>query len=270
MPATMLGVSESAFSIARNGDYWEKVHWQAFASERFPSYEDFWLAHVVPLTNRGMTTERLSREHRIRFRTDAELAADGLGHEDVAVAQLHYTLLLHVGRVWQLLDQGLAFATSDAQRGRGFDSNDFFESFTRLSGASDVADEVLERRRTRGSGTYPAWDERAGGRARKAWRKREGDPLTDVRSYRNRLVHGRVVPQWGVRVFEQGTGAFHGERVMYPRIDRVQDHLDWRRAYDPANIDAVLSEFENADAIVREAWERVLDYAEASWRRHVL
>ena len=49
----MRRVSESAFSIASNGDYWEKVYWEAFASERFPSYEDFWFAHVVPLTNRG-------------------------------------------------------------------------------------------------------------------------------------------------------------------------------------------------------------------------
>jgi hypothetical protein len=35
----MLGVNQAGFSIATNGDYWEKVYWQAFASERFPSYE---------------------------------------------------------------------------------------------------------------------------------------------------------------------------------------------------------------------------------------
>ena len=63
---------------------------------------------------------------------------------------------------------------------------------------------LLERRRTRGSGTYSAWDEKAGGRARRAWRDREGDPLTDVRAYRNRLVHGRVMPQLGVQVVEVG------------------------------------------------------------------
>lgn len=44
----------------------------------------------------------------------------------------------------------------DARKGIGFDANHFFESLTRLSGASDVADELLERRRTRGTGTYPA------------------------------------------------------------------------------------------------------------------
>jgi hypothetical protein len=265
----MSRVSESAFSIASDGDDWERLFWEAFASERFPSYEDFWLAHVVPLTNRR-ATDRLSRDLRIQFRSDAELADEGLGNEDVAIAQLHYTLLLHVGRVWELLDQSHAFTSSDAGWAAFFDRNCFFESFTRLSGASDVADELLERRRTCGSGTYPAWDEDAGARARRKWRERQGDQLSDIRAYRNRLVHGRVIPQWNVRVFEVGTGAFHGERLKYPTLDRVEDHLDWRRAFDPANVDAVSAEFEDADVLVREAWERVLDYVETSWRQHLL
>ena len=239
-PATMLSVSEAAFSIESDGDDWEKRYWEAFASERFRSYEDFWLAHVVPLTNRR-ATDRLSGDLRIRLRTDAELAADGRGNEDVAIAQLHYTLLLHVGRVWELLDQAGAFTSDGAGWTAFFDQNYFFESFTRLSGASDVADELLERRRTRGSGTYAAWDERAGRRARETWRNVEGDPLSD-----------------------------NGERLMYPKLDRVDDHLDWRRAFDPANVDAILPEFERAEVIVRQEWERVLDYAEASWRQHLL
>ena len=73
VPATMLSVSEAAFSIENDGDDWEKRYWEAFASERFRSYEDFWLAHVVPLTRRA--TDRLSSDLRMRFRTDAELAA---------------------------------------------------------------------------------------------------------------------------------------------------------------------------------------------------
>jgi hypothetical protein len=265
----MSRVSESSFSIAGDGDDSEKLYWENFARERFPSYESFWLAHVVPVTNRG-ATDRLSRELRIRFRTDAELAADGLGPEDVAIAQLHYTLLLHVGRVWELLDQARAFPSGEAGWTAVFDRNFFFESFTRLSGASDVADELLERHRMLGSGTYPAWDEKAGGRARTEWRNREGDPLRDVRAYRNRLVHGRVVPQWDVRIFEVGTGAFHGVRLMYPRLDRVEDYLDWRPVFDPANVDAILPDFEHAEVIIREAWERVLDYTEASWQAHLL
>jgi hypothetical protein len=204
---------DQPLSLAGDGDRFEQLYWNAFVAERFPSYECFWLAHVAPLTYRG--TDSLSTDLRIRFRTDAELAAEDRGHEDVAIAQLHYTLLLHVGRVWELLDRALAFTSNDARKGLTFDAYDFFESFTRLSGASDVADELLERRRVCGSATYPAWDENAGASARRAWRDRRGDPLKDIRAYRNRLVHGRVVPQWNVRVFEVGTGAFHGEQLMY-------------------------------------------------------
>ena len=261
-------MSEPLFSIASDGDSLEKGYWEAFASAKFSSYQDFWRLHVVPLTYRA--TDRLSTDLRIRFRTDAELVADGRGHEDVAIAQLHYTLLLHVGRVWELLDQARAFTSDEAGWTAFFDQNCFFESFTRLSGASDVADEVLERRRTLGSGTYPAWDERAGKRARIAWRNREGDPLSDIRGYRNRLVHGRVIPQWNVRIFEVGTGAFLGERLKYPTLDRVDDHLDWRRAFDPTKVDAVSVEFEDADVIVRRAWEQVLAYVETSWRTRLL
>jgi hypothetical protein len=81
-PATMSFVSESPFTIASDPHDWGKLYWEAFASEAFPSYEDFWLAHVVPLPNRA--TDRLGSDVRIRFRTDAELAADNRGHEDVA------------------------------------------------------------------------------------------------------------------------------------------------------------------------------------------
>jgi len=73
-----------------------------------------------------------------------------------------------------------------------------------------------------------------------------------------------------VRVFEVKTGAFHGEQLMYPRLDRVEDHLDWRQAFDPANVDAVLPEFERADVLVRKAWDRVLSRAEHSWHAHLL
>jgi hypothetical protein len=266
-------VNEQPLSLAANGDAWEQLYWGAFASALFPSYEVFWLAHVAPLTNRrtgqlySASTEKIPAAS-IRFRTDEELAADGYTGEDVAVAQLHYTFLLHVGRVWRLLDQARAFATGDARKGLAFDPNDFFESFTRLSGASDIADELLERRRTRGSGTYSPWDERAGARARLEWRGNQGDPLKGIRAYRNRLVHGRVVPEWHVRVFDT-TGVEHGTQLMYPRLDQVHKHLDWRPAFTPGNLEALLPEFEKADVLVREAWERVLAYAESSWQVHL-
>jgi hypothetical protein len=50
----------------------------------------------------------------------------------------------------------------------------------------------------------------------------------------------------------------------------VEDHLDWRRAFNVANVDAVIADFEEAASIVRQAWEQVLLYCETSWRQHLL
>jgi hypothetical protein len=94
--------------------------------------------------------------------------------------------------------------------------------------------------------------------------------LRDIRAYRNRLVQGRVVPQWDVRVYDVGTGAFRKKLLMYPRMDKVEDYLDWRPVFDPANVDAIPPDSEEAASIVRQAWERVLLYCETSWRRHLL
>jgi hypothetical protein len=69
------------------------LFWKGFARTRFPSRESFWLENVVPLTYRGVVREN------IRFRGDDEPRRAEFGHEDVAIAQLHYTLLLHLGRV---------------------------------------------------------------------------------------------------------------------------------------------------------------------------
>jgi hypothetical protein len=66
--------------------------------DHFPSYEAFWVPHIVPLTY------RLKDRQNVYFQTDEELAEAGYAPEDVAVAQLHYTLLNHLGRVFELLD----------------------------------------------------------------------------------------------------------------------------------------------------------------------
>ena len=145
-----------------------------------------------------------------------------------------------------------------------FNALHFFECFARLSGGSDVADEVLERQTTLGSDEYAPWDERAGARARNQWRKTHEDPLRDVRAYRNRLVHGRVVPEW---VFiEPGESP---ARLLYPRLDRVE-YLDWRVVYGAVEPQAVLPDFDDAYEIVREAWKRTVGYANSMWLQHLL
>ena len=49
------------------------------------------------------------------------------GHEDLAVAQLHYTLLLHLGRVWERLEATASFDARELGHGIGFNRHDFFE-----------------------------------------------------------------------------------------------------------------------------------------------
>jgi hypothetical protein len=157
-------VPERPFTIEEDGDETEKRWWPQWTRDRFPSYETFFVARIVPLTY------RVKERTNIRFQTTAELATAGYTDEDVAVAQLHYTLLLHLGRVFELLDDSRAFTRpSETPVREQFGRDQFFESFTRLSGASDVSDELLARRAS--PGAYDAWDEGQGAEARRSWRK---------------------------------------------------------------------------------------------------
>ena len=122
------------FTIPTDGDEPEKNWWSQWTGDHFPSYEAFWVERIVPLTY------RVKQRVDIRFQRAAELAAAGYTDEDVTVAQLHYTLLTHLGRVFELLDDARAF-TSPVPVANAFGRYQFFETFTRLSGASDVADE---------------------------------------------------------------------------------------------------------------------------------
>ena len=137
-----------------------------------------------------------------------------------------------------------------------------------------MADEILERRAD--PGTYSAWSEADGGRARFAWRKTNQDPLQPIRAYRNRLVHGRVIPELWVNVLDAQSGENLGAALYYPRLDKADDYLDWRVAFAPRALpgpgSAVVDtspppEFDEAAPIALHAWEI---YVEAAWRMHLL
>jgi hypothetical protein len=249
-----------AFTIAADGDEFEKSWWPQWTRDHFPSYQAFWVPRIVPLTYR--VKDRLN----VRFQTHRELAAAGYTEEDVAVAQLHYTLLIHLGRVFELLDDAHAFTVRSYMANRAFGRNEFFESFTRLSGASDVADELLARRAT--PGVYDAWTEKDGSNARSAWRKSNPDPLRPVRGYRNRLVHGRVVPEVYVSA-QDPLGHVVGNMLFYPRLKKVDSYLDWRVAF-AASAENPSPDFDEAALIALEAWEKVVGYVEHAWQTYLL
>jgi hypothetical protein len=247
------------FTIADDGDEFEKQWWPQWTSDHFPSYETFWIPRVAPLTYR--VTDR----RNIAFRTQAELAADGYTDEDVAVAQLHYTLLRHLGRVFEVLDDARAFTVVGYMANRPFGRDEFFEGFARLSGASDVADELLARRAS--PGAYDPWNETHGWNARSDWRKNNPDPLQPVRAYRNRLVHGRVVPELFVRAVN-AQGQSIGDVLLYPRLEKVGSFIDWRVAFAAAGSPS--PDFAEAALIAADAWAKVVEYVERAWTTHLL
>jgi hypothetical protein len=108
--------------------------------------------------------------------------------------------------------------------------------------------------------------------------KTQGDPLRPIRAYRNRLVHGRVVPEYQ-RTAVDSVGDPLGTTLFYPRIEHVNEFLDWREAFRiralPGPGSAVVdsnppSEFIEGALIVRDAWEQVIGYVEGEWRAHLL
>lgn len=238
--------SMAVLTIAANGDFHEQRYWALFASKRFPSYEPFWRDRVAPLTHRD------DDPTNVYFRSDAELRSRGFTSEDVTIAQLHYTLLFHLGRVFDLL------CLPEGQ----FDRYSLTEGLVYLTGANDVADELLQRRAT--PGAYKAWDEQEGANARRQWRHDQGDVLADVRGYRNRLVHGRIVPEIRATLSGEPTSV-----MIFPSIDKVNDYLDWRRVFSRSQA-AFLPDFDGGQALTAKAWRRVIEYVEQAWSTHLV
>ncbi|HUP45482.1 MAG TPA: hypothetical protein VM779_08215 [Thermoanaerobaculia bacterium] len=225
------------YRLAIDGDGEERAAWVEFVSSEFPEYELFWLASVVPLTRRPMG---------VSLRSDGELPV-GRSAEDVAVAQLHYTVLKNLRR---------AHASRSAPQ-----VDDYFLTLglSFLVAAQDVAFEILQRRTS--PGVYDPWKEseppgqkrsnNCGQSARKAWQKANGYPLAWVRDYRNKLLHGRTPP------------ALNG---MLPKPEVLTRYADWRTA----GSELALVDFESPRDILHRAWHETISYFRESWRSVLL
>lgn len=227
-----------SYTLQSDGDDLEKACKGLFLDTEFQQYELFWTKFVIPLTNRPTD---------IHFKTDAELQLIGKSKNDICIAQLHYTILRHLARVYELrtiepisLDQ-------------------FIEAMTRLLAALDVADELLERNR---NNSYDAWSESEGKKAREKWRH-SSDPLKHLRQYRNHLVHGRVQPA----IVIQGTYI----RFRVPKFGKEQEYLDWRKVTSGSigSGGKIRTEFDSPNNLINQAWIELLQYLESSWKQNL-
>ena len=223
-------------SLDADGDVVEKWAWSAFLRDEFPEYQTFWRLFVVGLTGRvvdGVT---------IGFRSQAELDAVHRPEWHVAVAQLHYTTLLHLGRTFTIRQRPLE------------DWDVLIEALARLSGATDTAFELLGRCLLRGPrAPWDPWSETAGNAPRRLWREHDGQPVEAVRRYRNTLIHGRV----RVHYIDPGVGP-----LRVPSLDDIDQFADWRTADESTS--------RRANDLVDEAWLQVLEYLRRTWRNRLI
>jgi hypothetical protein len=232
------------YTIAKDGDGFEQMAWRLFLRAEFPSYEVFWQRHIVPLTNRPTD---------IQLKDDASLKAAGKNDEDVAIAQLHYTVLKHLFRAHQVRSSA------------SLDDFALFVGLSALVGAHDVAFEVLQRHTHRGQ--YDPWlESRLKGRktprnsgqdAQSDWKSANRYPLQQIRDYRNKLVHGRTPPATGT------VG-----KMLLPALGMVDKYCDWRSVTAPGAMTRIpAGDFEPISVILETAWRETVDYLEHSWRQ---
>ena len=113
------------YRLAIDGDDLEKYCWNKFIQTEFSSYERFWQTFITPLTN---------RPRDIHFKNDLELTIINKGHQDICIAQLHYSVLRNLFRAFININKDLPLGLDELTYG-----------ITQLCSALDVADEMLER-----------------------------------------------------------------------------------------------------------------------------
>lgn len=231
------------YRLAIDGDYYEQKYWSLFIQNQFQSYEDFWIKNIVPLTNRPVD---------IHFKTDQELTKIGKTANEICIAQLHYSILRHLARVFDILTKG------------NIDLDNLTEGMSRLCGALDVAFELLERHQN--SSKYDPWLEKKNGNgkiggkeAREAWQKANSYPLQNLRDYRNHLIHGRMLP--GVL----------GNVYFLPKIGVESNYFDWRKITDPSNNSGLnQNDLMPAGDILLLAWTETIKYLDNQWKTVLL
>lgn len=233
----------SQYSLTNDGDGYEQHYYTLFIQREFPSYEVFWQKFITPLTRRPVD---------IHIKDDSDLTQIGRTANDVCIAQLHYSVLRHLIRAYEL------------QRVSIIEIDHILFGLTALCGAQDVAFELLER--FRNPRIYDPWAEKrhgaspSGREAQATWRKTDNYPLQHIRDYRNNLIHGRMLP--GIK----------NNTVSYlPKIGKEAQYFDWRKITNLATSNQLpLNDFSTLGDILQSAWQDTVQYLELRWKAHLL
>lgn len=225
------------YKLEIDGDSREINYAKAFIKAEFPAYEEFWQRYIVRLTNRPSD---------LHFKDANGLAAVGCGDQEIQVAQLHYSVLVHLAAAWDIRQQKIA------------SHKELSWAMFSLVSAQDVATELLARVLLSGNNYRPFYN-RSSKKAREDWvlEKKYKWPtdIAAIRTYRNNLAHGHVFPSE-----DRGT-------LTFPIIGKESQYRDWRPViigrYNPAD-------FEPGDKIVDGAWKATLDYLQSIWANDLL
>lgn len=233
-------------TLLSDGDDFEKHYWNKFLSSDFPSYQVYWADKVVPLTNRPTN---------IHFKKSSDLLQQGYTAESVCTAQLHYTILRHLVRAYEILEH------LKTKQQVLTDTDYLSEGLYHICGAQDVAFEFLQRNVT--PNTFDPWIAKRQGRsgingskeAKDTWQKNNNYPLQDIRDYRNHFTHGRILPTL------QSNG-----KVFAPKIGKEIAYLDWRLITDGYSHQAIITDFDSIEKILNYTWTTSLAYFESKWK----
>lgn len=247
-----MAVTDVSNALQKHGDSFETEYWPIFLESDFPEYAEFWSRYV-----------RKQREHpdSVRLRRDQPLGETNPDNA-IVVSQLHYSTFMHLACVYEMRqDPDTFFARGDSLSEVVRLYSRFSDAITRLSSATDTADELLARAQ---DDSYKAWHDGKSYEARLS-RRRLTDPMQNLHRYRNRLVHGPLVP-YAIHAVNASTGV-RGITLSFPRFDKVKDVLDWR-TFQHGEVDS--ADYTTARALVDSGWLDVTTYLRKEWSSTLL
>ena len=218
-------------TLKNYGQSFEKFYWNRFIKYKFPTYEIYWVNYVVPITKRDEIAPNKG------IKTNEELNKIGKNENDVKLAQLNYSILRGLIRVYEII-----------KLNKEIKLDTFIEGIIRLGTTIDSIYEFLTR--IYNPNTYDPWNHSSCRDALQAWRSNT-TIFETFHFYRNRLVHSTFFPKISNK---------------YPKIGVEDNYLDWRKVTSKMKSDSnILRDFDEFHIILDEQWNKIIEYANIEW-----